>query len=56
MISWKINDMEAVSQKENIPQEPMYLVFSSGVTGTVPDSQLPAAMEIDYIKVYQKKS
>lgn len=56
MICWKINDMVALCQKENIPQDPMYIVFSSGITGTAPDGQLPASMEIDYIKVYQKKA
>lgn len=54
-ISWKINDLEAVSQADNIPQDPMYIVISAGVTGQVSDSQLPAAMEIDYVKVYRKK-
>jgi len=55
-ISWSINDKEMLTQTDNIPQEPMYLVFSSGVTGSVPDHQLPSSLEIDYVRVYRRKS
>jgi len=55
MIVWKINGMDALSQKDNIPQQSMYIVFSAGITGTISDSQLPSTMEIDYIKVYKRK-
>lgn len=54
-ISWSINGKEVLVQTENVPQDPMYIVFSSGVTDSVPESRLPSNMEIDYVRVYRKK-
>jgi hypothetical protein len=53
-IVWKINEKTVLTQKQGIPQDPMYLVFSAGVTNGVADHQLPAAMEIDWVKIYKK--
>jgi len=53
-ISWKINDLEVMAQTEGIPDEPMYVVLSAGVTGDVGGSQLPASMEVDWVRVYKK--
>ena len=51
---WRINGTEVHRETENIPDEPMYLTFCT----TLPDipklGQLPASMEIDWIKCYQK--
>ncbi|KPK86021.1 MAG: hypothetical protein AMS27_05945 [Bacteroides sp. SM23_62_1] len=52
---WKINDLEVMAQTQGIPQEPMYIGFSAGVSGPVSDHQLPAGMEIDWVKIYRKK-
>lgn len=52
---WKINDLEIMSQTQGVPQEPMYIVCSAGVSGPVPDHQLPATMEIDWVRVYKRK-
>jgi len=52
---WKINDVQILKQTRGIPQEPMYMVCSAGVSDPVPDHQLPATMEIDWVKVYKKK-
>ncbi|OQX79526.1 MAG: hypothetical protein B6D61_03430 [Bacteroidetes bacterium 4484_249] len=51
---WKINDVIVNEQKQNIPQEEMYLVFSSSITGKVDGSGLPASMEVDWVKCYQE--
>jgi beta-glucanase (GH16 family) len=50
---WKINGVEVASTSKNIPGEPMYIVLSAGLHRD-PDSGLPAQMEIDWIRCYQK--
>jgi len=52
---WKINDLEVMTQTSGVPQDPMYIVFSSGISNSISDSQLPASMEIDWIKMYKKR-
>lgn len=54
-LTWKINDLKVMTQTQGIPQEPMYIGFSAGVSGPVADHQLPAGMEIDWVKIYRKK-
>jgi hypothetical protein len=51
---WKINDVVVNEQSSNIPDEEMYLVFSSGMSGKVNDSGLPASMEIDWVRCYSE--
>lgn len=51
---WKINNKPVLTQSRGIPSEPMYLVLSAGVTNGVTEHQLPAKMEIDWVKIYQK--
>jgi beta-glucanase (GH16 family) len=51
---WKINNKSILTQTRGIPSEPMYLVLSAGVTNGVTEHQLPAKMEIDWVKIYQK--
>jgi beta-glucanase (GH16 family) len=51
---WKINNKPVLTQTRGIPSEPMYLVLSAGVTNGVTEHQLPAKMEIDWVKIYQK--
>jgi hypothetical protein len=50
---WKINGVEIASSKQGVPQEPMYVVLSSGLQYDV-NSDLPAQMEIDWIRCFQK--
>ena len=52
---WKVNDMEALTQTQGIPQDPMYIGFSSGISDPVPDHMLPASMDVDWVRVYRKK-
>ena len=49
---WKINDTVALTQTNDVPQEPMYLLFSGGLDKPVSSM---TAMEIDWVRVYQPK-
>jgi beta-glucanase (GH16 family) len=51
-ISWKINHQEVYSTSENIPKEPMYLMLSAGLQNNA--GALPAGMEIDWVRVYER--
>lgn len=52
-LTWKINEVVVHEQTQNIPNESMYLVFNSSVTGKPSDAGLPASMEVDWVKCYQ---
>jgi hypothetical protein len=52
---WKINDKVFKTQTSGVPQEEMYMVFSSGLKNWSSDYGLPAAMEIDWVRVYKLK-
>jgi hypothetical protein len=51
---WKINDAPVLTQTQGIPQEPMYLVLSAGISNGIADHQLPSKMEVDWVKMYKK--
>jgi hypothetical protein len=51
---WKINDKAVLTQTRGVPHDPMYLILSAGVTNGVAEHQLPAKMEIDWVRIYQK--
>ena len=52
---WKVNDVVVFEQTENIPQEPMYIILSSGIADSKKQSSsVSAKMDIDWIKVYQE--
>jgi hypothetical protein len=53
-IVWKINEKAVLTQTRGIPHEPMYLVISAGVSNGVAEHQLPAKMEVDWVRIYQK--
>ncbi len=52
-ITWKINGLVVYEQTNGIPQEPMYIVLSSGISreGNV---NMPSGMEIDWVRAYKK--
>ncbi|MFT3738030.1 MAG: glycoside hydrolase family 16 protein [Breznakibacter sp.] len=52
-ITWYINGVKLGEQTSNIPNEPMYLIFSSHITDTMPDHQLPSSIEVDWVKCYK---
>ena len=49
---WKINDVVVKTQTEGVPQEPMYLNFSLGITKE--QQTVNAALEIDWVRCYKK--
>lgn len=51
---WRINGKEIYRQTHNVPQEPMYLSFSSTLPESPDEKQLPAEMEVDWVKCYQR--
>jgi beta-glucanase (GH16 family) len=53
-LTWKINGVEVTSTNKGIPQETMYLVFSSGLHKDV-SGILPATFDIDWIRCFQMK-
>jgi len=52
---WMINDMVVREVREQIPDVPMYVVFSLGANEEPADKYLPARMEIDWIRGYRLK-
>jgi hypothetical protein len=49
---WKINNTEVLTQTSEIPQEPMYILFSGGLDKPLNNM---ISMEIDWVRVYQPK-
>lgn len=52
---WRINGKEVHRQTNNIPQESMYLTFSTTLPAEPKDKQVPGLMEIDWVRCYRKK-
>ena len=52
---WKINGKVFKTQTSGVPQEEMYINFSSNLKKDASESGLPSAMEIDWVKVYKLK-
>jgi beta-glucanase (GH16 family) len=55
-IVWKINGIPVKKQKQGIPDQPMYMIFNSGLEKEIDSSELPVSMYIDWVEAYQKKS
>lgn len=53
---WKINDMVVKEIRDNIPDIPMYVIFSLGANEAPADRSLPATMEIDWVRFYKMKN
>ncbi|MCM1030398.1 MAG: glycoside hydrolase family 16 protein [Oscillibacter sp.] len=53
---WKINDMVVKEIRDNIPDIPMYVIFSLGANEVPADRSLPATMEIDWVRFYKMKN
>ncbi len=52
---WKINDKVFKTQTSGVPQEEMYINFSSNLKKDASEDGLPSAMEIDWVRVYKLK-
>ncbi len=55
-LTWKVNGEIVKEITSNIPDEPMYLVFSSHLLDEQDPANLPASMDIDWVKCYRLKS
>jgi len=49
---WKINDKVFKVQTQGVPEDEMYLSFSTSLKDGASDAGLPSAMEIDWVRVY----
>lgn len=52
---WKINDKVFKTQSSAVPQEEMYMVFSTALMNWAAGTGLPSGMEIDWVRVYKLK-
>jgi len=52
-MTWRINGMTIKSITENIPDQPLFLNFSSGIYNDPKGGALPVHMEIDWVRCYQ---
>lgn len=52
-LEWKINGVTYAQTTSNIPQNPAYLVFSSGVKGDRADGMLPANLEVGWVRCWE---
>ncbi|MDX9846912.1 MAG: glycoside hydrolase family 16 protein [Tenuifilaceae bacterium] len=50
---WTINGIPYMETNRYLPDSPAYLVFSSGVTAKANDDQLPATLEVDWVKCWK---
>ena len=54
-LTWKINGKVFKTQTSGVPQEEMYINFSSNLKKDAAENGLPSAMEIDWVRVYKLK-
>jgi beta-glucanase (GH16 family) len=54
-LTWKINGKVFKTLTSGVPQDEMYINFSSNLKKDAAESGLPSAMEIDWIRVYKLK-
>lgn len=52
-IVWKINNVVVKKDRISAFGDPMYMIFSSGVTGNASEDNLPVSFDIDWVKVYK---
>ena len=53
-LTWKINGETVKEITSNIPDQPMYLVFSSHLLDEKTPSNLPTSMDIDWVRCYKE--
>jgi beta-glucanase (GH16 family) len=53
---WKINDVQFKIQTQGIPDTDMHIVFNASLKKSAKISGLPSRMEIDWVRVYDRKS
>lgn len=55
-MTWKINDLVFKVQTTGLPEKEMHLCFNASLKETAKNLNLPNKMEIDWVKVYKKKT
>ena len=55
-LTWRINGVVVKEITSNIPNEEMYLVFSSHLLDDQAPQNLPASMDVDWVRCYRVKS
>ena len=60
MVVWYVDGVEQARTSKGVPSEPMYIIANLAVGGDWPGkpdqtTQFPGYMDIEYIRVYQKK-
>ncbi len=50
-LCWMVNGMVVRREKNSLPDQPMYIVFSSGLCSDIEESKLPVFMEMDWVRV-----
>jgi beta-glucanase (GH16 family) len=53
-LTWKVNGVPAGAASEGVPQVPMYLNINSSLYQDVDGAVLPAEMEVDWVRCYQR--
>jgi beta-glucanase (GH16 family) len=53
-VTWKINGVEVFTSSQPIPNEPMYLMLSTGMRKEAKTLEQPAAFEVDWVRCYEK--
>lgn len=53
-ILWKINGIPYKETSNNLPDTPLYVVFSSGVNSQAKDELLPSTMEVDWVRCWEE--
>ncbi len=51
-LCWRVNGVVIRKEKNTLPDQPMYIVLSSGLCSEIESSKLPAYMEIDWVRVF----
>lgn len=51
---WRVNGKVMATSNQGVPSEPLYLVLSSGLLSNVNGAELPAAMEVEWVRCYKK--
>lgn len=54
-LTWKVNGVDFKVQTAGIPEQPLYMVFNSSLKEKASENGIPAAFEIDWIRVYKSK-
>lgn len=51
-LCWRVNGMVIRKEKNTLPDQPMYIAFSSGLCSEIEESKLPVFMEMDWVRVF----